>query len=251
MTDFSYQLYSSRNFPPLVDTLKMLKRLGYTSVEGYGALYADAAKVDELKANLGESGLTMPSGHFGLDMLENEPARVLDIAGALGIETIYCPFLPPDQRPDSGAGYAAFGRRLQEAGKRYRDAGLGFGWHNHAFEFEKLKDGTIPQVAIFEGGPDLEWEADLAWVIKGGGDPLEWIRAFADRLTAVHVKDIAPEGENKDEDGWADVGQGTVDWRQLVTAVKGTGCKYFVMEHDKPKDAERFARRSIEAAQKL
>ena len=112
MTDFSYQLYSSRNFPPLVETLKMLKRLGYISVEGYGALYADAAKVDELKANLGESGLTMPSGHFGLDMLENDPARVLDIAGALGIETIYCPFLPPDQRPDSGAGYAAFGRRL-------------------------------------------------------------------------------------------------------------------------------------------
>ena len=95
----------------------------------------------------------------------------------------------------------------------YRDAGLGFGWHNHAFEFEKLADGTIPQVAIFEGGPDLEWEADLAWVIKGGADPLQWIRTFADRLTAAHVKDIAPEGENKDEDGWADVGQGTVDWR--------------------------------------
>ena len=30
MTDFSYQLYSSRNFPPLADTLKMLARLGYS-----------------------------------------------------------------------------------------------------------------------------------------------------------------------------------------------------------------------------
>ena len=251
MTDFSYQLYSSRNFPPLADTLKMLKRLGYASVEGYGALYADEAKVAELKANLGESGLTMPTAHIGLDMLEKEPARVLEIAKALGIETIYCPFLAPDQRPDSGAGYAAFGKRLQEAGKPYRDAGLGFGWHNHAFEFETLKDGTIPQVAIFEGGPDLEWEADLAWVIKGGADPLQWIRAFTDRLTAVHVKDIAPEGENQDEDGWADVGQGTVDWKGLMTALRSTGCKYFVMEHDNPKDAKRFAERSIAAAQKL
>ena len=29
MTEFSYQLYSSRNFPPLADTLKMLGELGY------------------------------------------------------------------------------------------------------------------------------------------------------------------------------------------------------------------------------
>jgi sugar phosphate isomerase/epimerase len=249
--DFSYQLYSSRNFPPLADTLNMLKRLGYASVEGYGALYADEAKVAELKAHLGDSGLKMLTGHFGLDMLEKVPARVLEIAKSVGIETIYCPFLVPDQRPATGAAYVAFGRRLQEAGKPYRDAGLGFGWHNHAFEFEKTADGAIPQVAIFEGGPDLEWEADLAWVVKGGADPLEWVNSFGKRLTAVHLKDIAPAGENQDEDGWADLGQGTVDWKALMVALQNSNCKYFVMEHDNPKDPERFARRSIEAARKL
>jgi sugar phosphate isomerase/epimerase len=250
MTDFAYQLYSSRNFPPLADTLAMLKGLGYTAVEGYGALYADPAKVEELKRHLGDSGLAMPTGHFGLDMLEGEPARVLEIAGAVGIETIYCPFLAPDQRPTSGAGYVDLGRRLQEAAKPFRDAGLGFGWHNHAFEFEPLADGAIPQVAIFEGGPDLEWEADLAWVIKGGADPLEWVKTFGKRLTAVHIKDIAPEGQNKDEDGWADVGQGTVDWKALMAAVRGTA-KYFIMEHDNPSDDRRFAERSLAAARAL
>ena len=68
---------------------------------------------------------------------------MLEIAKALDIETIYCPFLPPDQRPDTAAGYVEFGRRLQEAGKPYRDAGLGFGWHNHAFEFETAR-ATAP-----------------------------------------------------------------------------------------------------------
>ena len=106
-------------------------------------------------------------------------------------------------------------------------------------------------MAIFEGGPDLEWEADLAWVIKGGADPLEWVKTFGKRLTSVHVKDIAPEGENDDEDGWADVGDGTVDWKALMAAVRSTPCKYFVMEHDNPKDAKRFAERSIAAASKL
>ena len=251
MTDFSYQLYSSRNFPPLSETLKMLKRLGYASVEGYGALYADEAKVAELKEHLGASGLTMPTGHFGLDMLERAPGRVLEIARALNIETIYCPYLQPQDRPETGAAYVAFGRRLQEAGKPIRDAGLGFGWHNHAFEFEKLADGAVPQVAIFEGGPDLEWEADLAWVIKGGADPFHWVKTFGKRLTAVHIKDIAPAGQNADEDGWADVGSGTVDWKGLMAALRTTGVKYFIVEHDNPKDDARFAERSLAAAKAL
>jgi len=248
MTNFSYQLYSSRNFPPLKDTLSMLADAGYTGVEGYGALYADPGKVAELTAHLNDSGLVMPTGHFGIDMLEKEPDRVLEIARALGIETIYCPYLVAEQRPSEPAGWLGFGRRLQEASKRFRDAGFGFGWHNHDFEFRPLPDGTLPQEAIFEGGPDLEWEADIAWVIRGGADPHRWIDTFGDRITAVHVKDIAPAGSNAAEDGWADVGQGTVDWKGLMEALRGTSAKHFIMEHDNPSDDARFARRSLAAA---
>ena len=251
MTDFGYQLYSSRNFPPLAETLRLLGRLGYKEVEGSGALYADEAKVKELTDNLAASGLTMPTGHFSLTMLEEEPERVLEIAKALGIETIYCPHITPDLRPDSGAGWHAFGARLQEAGRPFRDAGLGFGWHNHDFEVRPTADGAVPLVALFEGGPDLEWEADLAWVAKGDADPAEFVKSFGKRLTAVHLKDIAPEGENADEDGWADLGSGVMDWTGLMAALRGTRCRYFVIEHDNPNDIRRFAERSVAAAQKL
>ena len=61
---------------------------------------------------------------------------------------------------------------------------------------------------------------DVAWVIRGGADPLKWIADYGQRITAVHVKDIAPAGENANEDGWADVGHGTVDWRGLIKALK-------------------------------
>ena len=250
MTDFSYQLYCSRNFPPLSKTLEMVAAAGYKNVEGYGALYADAAKVAELNQHLAASGLKMPTGHFGLDQLEKEPGRVLEIAKAVGIETIYCPFLPPDQRPDSGKGWLEFGRRLQNAAAPYRDAGLGFGWHNHDFEFRPLPDGSLPIVAIFEGGPDLEWEADLAWLVRGGADPFEWIRTYGKRITAVHVKDIGSEGK-AEEDGWADVGDGTMDWKGLMVALEGTPVKVFVMEHDNPSDTARFAERSLDAAKRF
>ena len=89
---------------------------------------------------------------------------------------------------------------------------------------------------------------DLAWVVKGGADPIAWMDKYGSRITAVHVKDIAPAGEALDEDGWADVGQGTLDWKSLIKTIQAkTKAKYFVAEHDKPSDAIRFARRSMDA----
>lgn len=247
----SYQLYSSRNFPPLADTLAMLADLGYDAVEGYGALYADDAQVAELTAALGKSGLAMPTGHFGLAQLEAEPAKVLAIARALGITRLYCPYLMPEDRPTDAAGWRAFGARLQAAGRPIRDAGLGFGWHNHDFELRPLPDGQVPQDLIFAGGPDLEWEIDVAWVVRGGADPAAWIARYAPRITAAHLKDIAPAGQNANEDGWADLGEGTVPWKALMADLRHTPCDIFIMEHDNPSDHARFARRSLQAAKGL
>lgn len=245
MKDLSYQLYSSRNFPPLHDVLKRVAAAGYTRVEGYGALYASLTDLDGLKASLQANGLHMASGHFGLDMLEGDVDAVLNIAETLNMEAIYCPFLMPDDRPDDADGWRAFGARLQAAGAPYRDAGHTFGWHNHHFEFVPCGDGSIPQAAMFEGGPDLSWEADIAWVVRGGADPVQWMKDYADRITAIHVKDIAPAGECEDEDGWADVGHGTMDWAALIDAARQTNAKLFVMEHDNPADDARFATRSF------
>jgi sugar phosphate isomerase/epimerase len=251
MTDFSYQLYSSRNYGPLGDTLNMLAGLGYAQVEGYGGLYANLEKLDELKGQLAETGLKMTSGHVGIDMLEKESDRVLEIAKALNMQAIFCPAVGPDERVKSLNGWKEFGQRLAAAAKPYVDAGLEFGWHNHHFEFVTLEDGSVPMTHILEQGPDLSWEMDVAWVVKGNHDPLEWMAKYGDRITAAHVKDIAPEGECTDEDGWADVGHGTLDWKGLMAALRKTNAKLFVMEHDNPSDDKRFATRSIATAKTL
>lgn len=242
MTDLSYQLYSSRNFSPLEQTLDMLKRNGYAQVEGFGAVYSDPKAT---RQSLDAHGLTMSTGHFSIDLLEKEPQKVLDIAGTLGMKAIYCPHLAVELRPTDAAGWSAFGARLEAAHATYSKAGYVFGWHNHDFEFKALADGSIPQKLIFDAAPSISWEADIAWIIRGGADPFKWIENYGSRITAVHVKDIAPSGQNANEDGWADVGYGTVDWKALMKALNDTPAQYFIMEHDNPSDDERFARRSI------
>jgi sugar phosphate isomerase/epimerase len=109
----------------------------------------------------------------------------------------------------------------------------------------------MPLDLILAGDPKLALELDVAWTVKGGQDPLAWIEAYSDRIVAAHVKDIAPEGQCVDEDGWADVGHGVMDWPAIMAALRKTKARWFVMEHDNPNDHVRFARRSIEAARIL
>ncbi len=241
---FSYQLYSSRNFPPLSNTLKELADFGYAEVEGYGGLFSDGAAALAMRAELDANGLAMPTAHVGLDMVEGDAANVIEIARALDIQKVFVPHLAEDQRPSDEAGWRAFGARLQEAGKPLEDAGIRFGWHNHDFEFTAGAD-VHPMDAILEGGPDLAFEFDLAWCIRAGADHIAYIHRHADRLIAAHIKDIAPAGEKVDEDGWADVGNGVIDWRATFDALAKTNCQHFVAEHDNPSDGPRFASRSI------
>lgn len=248
MTGFSYQLYSSRNFPPLENTYKMLSELGYVGVEGYGALIAEIEDLNEFRGLLDQNNLAMKSSHIGLDFIQSDPQKVIEIAKAIGIKKVYGPYLQEDDRPKDAKGWSDFAKTLTELGKPLNDAGLGFGWHNHDFEFIALEDGQIPMEIMLNEAPNLEMEFDVAWCVKADRDPIEFIKKYNSRITAAHIKDIATTGECVDEDGWADVGHGVVDWPTIYSALKAAGTELFIMEHDNPKDHNRFASRSLAAA---
>ena len=247
MTQYSYQLYSSRNYPPLSDTLNMISAAGYSAVEGFGAMYEGLADVSALKAELDAAGLTMPTGHFGLQWLETDPEGAMKTARDLGIKVIIVPFIMPEDRPTDAAGWKAYGKSLAKVSDTITAAGFQFGYHNHDFEFVALPTGEIPMALILDSAPNVGLELDVAWVVRGGSDPLEWIERYSDRIICTHVKDIAASGTCQDEDGWADVGHGTVDWPTVLKAARATGCKHFIAEHDNPNDHKRFAERSIAA----
>ncbi len=245
----SFQLYSARNFEPWEDVVAMVAKAGYKEVEGFGGNYE---KPEAFRALLDKYDLTMPTGHFfPLEMFETKKKTVLHIAKTLGMRALYCPYIMPDQRPTTGAGWKAFGKRLGAVAAEYRDEGYIFGWHNHDFEFMPMKDGSTPHERIFEGSDLLNWEVDVAWIACAKQNPAKWIKAYGDRITSAHVKDIASRGENKDQDGWCDVGKGTVKWPEIFKLLKTqTNCLTYVMEHDNPKDVAAWAKASINFCKK-
>ena len=248
MPRISYQLYCSRNHPPLSETLNMLAEAGYREVEGYGALFTDMGEIKEM---LDANGLRMTSAHIGFDMIENDPKGVLDIVKPLGIAKVFAPFVGPDDRPTDTARWRDFAARLHRAGAPLRAAGVQFGWHNHDFELDATPEGDIPLDLIADAAGDMMLELDLGWVRAAGHDPMAWINKYAGKIAAVHIKDIAPDGACTDEDGWADVGHGIMDWAAIHTALQAAGIDHYVAEHDNPKDDKRFAVRSLTAIQSL
>ncbi len=238
----SIQLYSGRKFPPVEAQLATVVRHGYTNVETFGPFHDNAVATRRL---LDSHGLSVRSAHLPLQMLESEPGRALDISLTLGIAIAVAPYLAPPDRPTSLAGWRELGTRLAKIGERFAANGLRFAWHNHDFEFHPLPDGSLPIEHVL--GESLLWEADLAWVTRGGAEPAKWLAHYSGRIPLVHVKDIAPAGENADEDGWADVGAGVLPWSELWAQCVAAGAEIMVAEHDNPSDFDRFAGNSAEA----
>ena len=237
--DIGFQLFSARNYP-LEAVLQKISALGYRHVEGYSSLYTDA---DGFKQKLDASGLDMPTAHLGLDELR-KPDETLKFAEKFGVKVLVCPWIPPELRPTTIAEWTKFGGELQVIGQPYKDAGLTFAYHNHDFEFATY-DGKYAMDLLLEAAPAVSVEADVAWIVRGKVDPAMWLPKFGDRVVAVHVKDIAPAGQNTDEGGWADAGHGVVPWTALWPVIRNsTRAQYFIAEHDDPNDIDRFATRA-------
>jgi sugar phosphate isomerase/epimerase len=162
---------------------------------------------------------------------------------------VVAPWIDPQDRPNDREGWKAFGRRLSGLSRRLAQEGLRFAWHNHEFEFEALPDGSFGIEHAL--GENVLIELDLGWLFKSGQDPLIWLKRYAGRLPAVHVKDVAAPNTSPEEMDFADVGAGVMDWPLYWRAAVQAGAELMIAEHDAPADWRRFARVSATAMRRL
>lgn len=238
----AYQLYSSRNFPDLTRQLGMLSETGFRHVEPYDALIAEPARFKDM---LDRFGLTAPTAHVGLPSLRQDFDGTIRALSSIGVQIAIAPYLPPDARPSGPAGWRQLGAELLDYARRAAEHGLQFGWHNHDFEFVPCDDGSWPIDLVLGDDPLVKWQADIAWIVRARQDPAAWLARYAPRIIGLHVKDVAAEGELAEEDGWADVGHGRLDWPALLPLMRATAAEVWTLEHDNPSDDSRFARRSL------
>jgi sugar phosphate isomerase/epimerase len=207
-------------------SVRRVAELGYREVELAGLHNRTPVAVRSL---LDECGLTAPAGHFPLASLTPEELPgVIDTCAALGHRWLVCPFLMPQERQTLDH-YRRHAELFDRVGEACRAAGLRFAYHNHDFELQAL-DGEVPlELLLRSTSPQLvDYELDLYWVTKGGGDPLDYFARHPGRFPLWHVKDM----DATEQRSFAEVGTGVIPFPAIFARSEQAGAKHYFVEQD-------------------
>ena len=160
--------------------------------------------------------------------METDLNKVIEEAQLMGYEYVSVPYLA-DNRRETVDAYRALGEELNTIGQTLKDAGIQLCYHNHDFEFNKFGGDTYGFDALFASAkPDLLMvEMDTFWVKKAGESPAEYVRKYKNRVPLVHLKDMTIDGK------FAEVGEGTIDYNELLPACEESGVRFYIVEQDK------------------
>ncbi len=82
-------------------------------------------------------------------------------------------------------------------------------------------------------GDDVGFTPDVGHIAAGGMDPLETVKRYRDRVNHVHYKDIGAHG------GWAQTGEGVVDFAGLVSHLRDSEYRGWIVFEDESPESER------------
>jgi sugar phosphate isomerase/epimerase len=224
------QLYTVRGLAAidLPGTLRSVAAAGYRAVELAGLPETPPARLARM---LGDAGLRVVAAHEGIERLRDDADAVADRLATVACPRLIIPWMPEEDRRTADD-VRRFAVEMNGFARTFAERGIRLGYHNHAFEFVPLEGATVWDVLRAELAPEVDLELDVYWATAGGRDPVAEIRATADRVRLLHMKDRAPGPEPHD----APPGDGTLPFPEIVEAGRAAGVEWYIVEQDEPRE---------------
>jgi sugar phosphate isomerase/epimerase len=224
------QLYTVRDYLKNEEEIEMtlckLKVMGYDVIQLSGLGPCD---IDLLAGWTKELGMDVCSTHSPWGRLDDpvELKKLIEEHKKLGAPEIGLG-MKPDIFPDSYEGYTRFIKKINNICRVVQGEGLTFGYHNHNVEFRKF-NGVCALDRLVEECPGMYVILDLFWVQAGGANPVKYLEKYKGRIKLVHLKDFRMSGWDKQ---FAEIGQGNLDWNDIMPLCEKNGIPYAVIEQD-------------------
>jgi len=226
------QLYTLRQviMKDVKGTLKAVADMGYTQAETYGynngKLFGMTVK--EFGDYMKSIGMKTISGHYGIELTTNNWEKSCEDAKSLGQKYVVVPWL--DKKYYSSLDeLKKTCETLNKAGEVAKKYDLQFGYHNHAFELEQVEGQVMMDFMLGQLDPKLvTWEMDIYWIVRGGSDPIKYFEKYPGRFQLWHVKDM----DKVNPENNADVGTGSIDFKNLFAKADQAGLKDFFVEQE-------------------
>lgn len=225
------QLYTVRQYTndkkELSETLARIADIGYTCVHANIDRNID---VEWLAGELNKNGLSCPRTHTEPDMILENPDGICRIHSMLG-----CRYIGIGCAPEalvSAEAYNSFCSRFLPVANRFKENGFTFAYHNHGMEFNRFEISGRPTNALLqmkEDFSDTVFVLDTYWIQFAGANPAEWIARFSGRIPCMHFKDMSV---SNNEQRMAAIGDGNINFTDVVDACKKAGTEYVFVEQD-------------------
>ena len=211
--DMCVQMYSARsilNHDNYADILKEISAMGYTAVEAAsydgenGLIYGDTPEV--FKEKVEAAGMKALSAHVSRGLsreeLDNHDLtaalewwdKCIDVHKRAGMEYLVTPAIGGQRDLKDLQVYCDY---LNEVGRRCKAAGIKYGYHNHAYEFEKVEGEVMYDYMLQHTDPALVFfQMDVYWAIIGKASPVDYFKRYPGRFTMLHIKDEWEVGQS-------------------------------------------------------
>jgi sugar phosphate isomerase/epimerase len=227
------QLYSLRkDFSSNFDTaISKAGAIGFAAVEaasyGDGKFYGKTPA--EFKAAVENAGMSALSSHTAKQLSAEELAakdfspslewwdKAIDDHAAAGMKYIVTPWM---EVPKTLADLQTYCEYYNAVGKKCREKGLSFGYHNHAHEFTNVEGATMYDYLIEHTNPEwVFFQMDVYWTVIGRKSPVEYFHKYPGRFTLLHIKDDKELGQS-----------GMVGFDAIFRNIDAAGTEYIVVE---------------------
>lgn len=144
----------------------------------------------------------------------------------------------------------AWAAEVEPWAKKLKGDGITLCYHNHHVDLVKFDGERIFDI-VRRVAPSLEFEVDLHWVHRGGMAPLDMLKEYSGVCRLIHVKDyrvvpLPQEAIDLMSNGdfergfemflnivqFAEVGQGNMNWPELLPAAEKAGADFLFIEQD-------------------
>ena len=182
--------------------------MGYTFVEAAsykdGMLYGQTP--EQFRKDVEDAGMRVISTHCTLNLSDEELAsgdfskalawwdECIAAHKAAGAEYIVVPSM---RKISTLKDLQTYCRYFNEVGARCAAAGMKFGYHNHAREFEKVEDRVMLDYMLENTDPDkVFFELDVYWAVMGKASPVDYFHKYPCRFKMLHIKDRREIGQS-------------------------------------------------------
>ena len=229
-------------------TLKAVAKAGYQQVE-----LGSVLGMDQVIKLAGDHGLKVNSAFFNWESVvrageENVPSldSIIEKASEFQLKHLVFGHIAKGYR-ETADQLKHIIEQANKAAEKVEKAGMKLCYHNHSFEFAPVKvDGKETcGYEMFINGFDPEkmhFEVDVFWVKIGGWDPIKTMQRLKGRVTQVHLKDLKSGVDTHydegavPEDAFQELGDGTIDMKQVVELAKEIGVEHCHVEQDQSPD---------------